>query len=40
MILCGYTAEARFRARVAQGSRNKGLAMLDALDKHDMDSRP
>ena len=34
VILRGYTAEARFRERVAQGSRQKGLAILDALDKH------
>ena len=37
VILRGYTAEARFRDRVAHGSRNKGLAILDALDKHYMD---
>lgn len=40
VILRGYTAESRFRARVAQDSRNKDLAMLDTLDKHYMDSRP
>ena len=34
VILRGYTAEVRFRERVAQGSRQKGLAILDALDKH------
>lgn len=40
VILRGYTAEARFRERVAQGSQNKGLVMLDALDEYYRDSRP
>lgn len=39
IILRGHTAEARFRERVAQGSRQKGLAILDALDTHNMDCR-
>jgi len=37
VMLRGYTAEARFRDRVAQGSRKQGLAILDTLDKHYMD---
>ena len=39
IILCGHTTEARFRERVAQGSRQKGLAIIDALDKHYAESR-
>jgi len=33
-ILWGYDAEMRFRARVMKGSREKGLAILDKLDKY------
>lgn len=40
IILRGHTVEARFRDRVAKGSRQKGLAILDALDKHYADSQP
>uniref|UniRef100_Q3AT26 Uncharacterized protein n=1 Tax=Chlorobium chlorochromatii (strain CaD3) TaxID=340177 RepID=Q3AT26_CHLCH len=32
-MLRGYAAEVRFRERVAQGSRKKGLAVLDKLDE-------
>ena len=39
VILRGHAAEARFLDRVAKGSRKKGLAILDTLDKHYMDSR-
>ncbi len=38
VILRGYAAEARFLARVAKGSRKKGLAIMDKLDKHCVDS--
>ena len=39
IILRGHSAEARFRERVAQGSRQKGLAILDVLDTHYAESR-
>jgi hypothetical protein len=39
VILRSYTAETRFLERVAKGSRKKGLAILDTLDKHYMNSR-
>ena len=39
IMLRDYTAEARFRERVAQGSREKGLAILDALDTHYAENR-
>ncbi len=34
MMLRGFDAEMRFRARSAKGSQEKGLAILDKLDKH------
>lgn len=34
VMLHDRTTEARFRERVAQGSRKKGLAILDTLDQH------
>lgn len=33
-LLRGHNAEIRFRKRAAEGSREKGLAILDKLDKH------
>ena len=34
IALTEYDAETRFKARTAKGSRKKGLAILDKLDKH------
>ncbi len=39
IILRGYAAEARFFARVADGSKKKGLEILEILDKHYMDNQ-
>lgn len=33
-LLCGHNAEMRFRKRAAEGRPEKGLAILDKLDKH------
>ena len=33
-LLRGHNAEMRFHKRAAEGSREKGLAILDKLDKH------
>lgn len=33
-LLRGHNAEMRFRKRAAEGNREKGLAILDKLDKH------
>lgn len=33
-LLRGHNAEIRFRKRAAEGSREKGLAILDKLDKY------